>query len=159
MSLSGYPRDQLPANAVPPKTVAACQEAGDAIFCFLRKAQGSAGANPAKDRIRAISEYVQENYSDPELSVGTIAARFGMNAAYLSRAFKDSTGTNLLEFIHRMRIAASKKLLPEHPIEEVSTLVGFADAQSFVRTFRKYETISPAEFRRNCTLSGDSLPK
>lgn len=159
VSLSGYPRDQLPANAVPPKTVAACQEAGDAIFCFLRKAQGSAGANPAKDRIRAISEYVQENYSDPELSVGTIAARFGMNAAYLSRAFKDSTGTNLLEFIHRTRIAASKKLLPEHPIKEVSTLVGFADAQSFVRTFRKYETISPAEFRRNCTLSGDSLPK
>lgn len=156
VSLSGCPRDQLPENAVPPKTVAVCQEAGDVVFRYLRRAQGSAGTTPAKDRIRAISEYVQENYSDPDLSVGTIAARFGMNAAYLSRAFKDSTGMNLLEFIHRTRITASKKLLPEHPIKEVSTMVGFADAQSFVRTFRKYETISPAEYRRNCAGSGDS---
>lgn len=157
VSLSGYPRDQLPVNAVPPKTVAACQEAGDAIFRFLRKAQGSAGSTPAKDRIRAISEYVQEKYSDPDLAVGTIAARFGMNGSYLSRAFKDSTGTNLLEFIHRTRISAAKKLLKEYSIKEVSTMVGFADVQSFVRTFRKYETISPAEYKRNCFC--DSLPK
>ena len=89
VSLTGYPWDQLPANSVPPKTVAACQEAGEQILRAQLSMQDSAGANPAKDRIRAISEYVQENYTDSELSVGTIAARFGMNAAYLSRAFKD----------------------------------------------------------------------
>lgn len=159
MSLTGYPRDQLPANSVPPKTVAACQEAGEQILRAQLAMQDSAGANPAKDRIRAISEYVQENYTDSELGVGTIAARFGMNAAYLSRAFKDGTGTNLLEFIHRIRIAAAKKLLPEYAVKEVSAMVGFADAQSFVRTFRKYESVSPAEYKRNCSFSNGSLPK
>ena len=82
-----------------------------------------------------------------------------MNAAYLSRAFKDGTGTNLLEFIQRTRIAAAKKLLQEYAVKEVSTMVGFADAQSFVRTFRKYESVSPAEYKRNCSFSNDSLPK
>lgn len=38
-------------------------------------------------------------------------------------------------------------------------MVGFADAQSFVRTFRKYESISPAEYKRNCSFFNDSLPK
>ncbi len=159
VSLTGYPWDQLPANSVPPKTVAACQEAGEQILRAQLSMQDSAGANPAKDRIRAISEYVQENYTDSELGVGTIAARFGMNAAYLSRAFKDGTGTNLLEFIQRTRIAAAKKLLQEYAVKEVSTMVGFADAQSFVRTFRKYESVSPAEYKRNCSFSNDSLPK
>lgn len=159
VSLTGYPRDQLPANALPPRTVAACQEAGEQIFRSQLARQDSACANPAKDRIRAISEYVQENYTDPELGVGTIAARFGMNAAYLSRAFKDGTATNLLEFIHRTRIAAAKKLLQEYAVKEVSTMVGFSDAQSFVRTFRKYESVSPAEYKRNCSFSNDSLPK
>lgn len=159
ISLTGYPRDQLPANALPPRTVTICQEAGEQIFRAQLARKDSACANPAKDRIRAISEYVQENYSDPELGVGTIAARFGMNAAYLSRAFKDGSATNLLEFIHRTRIAAAKKLLQEHAIKEVCTMVGFSDAQSFVRTFRKYESISPAEYKRNCSFSNDSLPK
>lgn len=159
ISLTGYPRDQLPANALPPRTVTICQEAGEQIFRAQLARKDSACANPAKDRIRAISEYVQENYSDPELGVGTIAARFGMNAAYLSRAFKDGIATNLLEFIHRTRIAAAKKLLQEHAIKEVCTMVGFSDAQSFVRTFRKYESISPAEYKRNCSFSNDSLPK
>lgn len=93
---------------------------------------------------------------DSDLSVGTIAARFGMNAAYLSRTFKDSTGTNLLEYIHKVRIAAAKTLLQAHPVKEVYQMVGFADGQSFVRIFRKYEAITPAEYRRNCaTAKGD----
>lgn len=159
LSLTGYPREKLPANTVPPQNVAACQEAGSRILQEQIAAQSSTSANPAKNRIRAISEYVLENYSDSDLGVGTIAARFGMNAAYLSRAFKDSTGTNLLEFIHRTRVCAAKKFLPDYPIKEVCAMVGFADTQSFVRIFRKYEAVTPAEYKRNCVLSNDSLPE
>lgn len=156
VSLTGYPRDRLPSNALPPKTVAACQDAGEQIFRAQLAAQSSASANPSKDRIRAISEYVTQHYMDSDLSVGTIAARFGMNAAYLSRAFKDSTGTNLLEYIHKTRIAAAKTLLQDHPVKEVYQMVGFADGQSFVRIFRKYESVTPAEYKRNCTAARGS---
>lgn len=159
LSLTGYPREQLPANAVSPKNIAACKEAGEQIFRAQITAQSFACTNPAKDRIRVISEYVRDNYADPALGVGAIAIRFGMNAAYLSRVFKDSTGTNLLEYIHRTRITAAKKLLPDYSIKEVGPMVGFADVQSFVRTFRKYEVISPSEYKRNCTPSNNSLPK
>lgn len=157
LSLTGYSREKLPANALPPKTIAVCQSVGRQIL----QAQISAKTctNPAKDRIRAISEYVQAHYADSDLGVGTIAARFGMNAAYLSRTFKDGTGMNLLEYIHRTRVSAAKKLLPEYAIKEVWPMVGFADGQSFVRIFRKYESVSPAEFKRNCAVPNDSLPK
>lgn len=152
LSLTGYPHDRLPANAIPPKTVTACWEAGEQIFHAQLAAQSRASANPSKDRIRAISEYVNQHYMDSDLSVGTIATRFSMNAAYLSRAFKDSTGTNLLEYIHKKRIAAAKKLLQDYPVKEVYQMAGFADGQSFVRIFRKYESVTPAEYKRNCTV-------
>lgn len=159
LSLTGYPRDDLPEGTYPPKTVAQCREAGVKILRKQITSQENACLSPTKDRIRAIAAYVDENYSDPDLGVGTIAVRFGLNTAYLSRTFKDEIGCNLLEYIHKARIAAAKQLLQKNSVKEVSSLVGFGDVQSFIRVFKKYETISPAEYKRTCCTADVSLPK
>jgi YesN/AraC family two-component response regulator len=89
-----------------------------------------------------------ENYSDPCLNVTSIATHFDANVSYMSRIFKEGTGVNLLEFIHRTRINAAKELLETNAVKDVYTMVGFGDMQSFTRTFKKYEGITAAEYKK-----------
>lgn len=159
LSLTGYPRSLLSEDALPPKTIASCQEVAAEIFRVQLYAQTASGSTPSQERIWAITEYVAQHYSDPELGVGSIANQMGMNAAYLSRTFKMGTGTNLLEYIHKTRISAAKKLLPQYSIKEVSAMVGFVDVQSFSRAFRKFESVTPAEYKRNCSPPSSPLPE
>ena len=58
---------------------------------------------------------------------------------------------NLLEYIHKTRISAAKIFLKEYPVKDACIMSGFTDTQSFVRIFRKYESITPAEYRTTHT--------
>ena len=55
-----------------------------------------------------------------------------------------------MEFITRVRIMHAKELLmfSEKPISEISAESGFQDSSYFSVVFKKYEGMSPAEFRR-----------
>lgn len=105
-------------------------------------------AGPGNNRMTEIREYVIAHYMDNELSVSSIAQQFNYSVPYLSRSFKDVYHINLLEFIQRMRIDLAKELLLEHPVKSVAPLSGFWDEQGLVRTFKKYEGITPAEYKK-----------
>lgn len=96
-----------------------------------------------------IKKYVRENYSDPDLNVNAVAAKFYLNSAYLSNMFKRNTGTKLLEYINRVRIDEAKKMMLENPkmtIEELAEKSGFANSRTFRRIFLKNENTSPSKF-------------
>lgn len=106
---------------------------------------------PSQSRINNIKDYVYDHLSDNDLSVSTIADHFGLNMTYLSRIFKENTGVNLLEYIQRTRVSAAKELLRTESVKDASINTGFGDMQSFVRVFKKYEGITPAEYKRLLT--------
>ncbi|MBR5535451.1 MAG: helix-turn-helix domain-containing protein [Clostridia bacterium] len=56
----------------------------------------------------------------------------------------------MFEFINRTKISAAKELMNSQPnllIKEISYLSGFNDESYFCSVFRRYEKISPLEFR------------
>ncbi|NMO97269.1 AraC family transcriptional regulator [Paenibacillus lemnae] len=87
------------------------------------------------------------------LTVAMVADKFNYNKAYLSRYFKKGTGMNLQEYIHLQKIAKAKDLLSRSmlSIKEVSSAVGIPDEKYFMKLFKKYENITPTNFRQAYT--------
>lgn len=94
--------------------------------------------------------YIQENYADPNLSNSQIADYFHMNITYLSTFFKEKTGMNLLSYIQKVRLNKAKELLKttDLTLEEIGKKVGCNNSVSLSRLFKKYESVTPAVYRK-----------
>lgn len=115
---------------------------------LIERQQINAVQTSSQARINSVKSYVHTYLTSNDLNVSTIAEHFGLNKAYLSRIFKESTGMNLLEYIQRTRVDAAKEMLCTRSVKETAAETGFGDMQSFVRAFKKYEGITPAEYKK-----------
>jgi AraC-like DNA-binding protein len=93
-------------------------------------------------------EYINENYKR-DIDINLIAEYVGLSYSHLRKIFKDQTDDNIINYINNKRINESKRLLYQTNMttREIALNLGYNNEQSFVRFFKKYESISPAEFR------------
>ena len=96
-----------------------------------------------------IQRYIAENYADPNLTIAGLGETFGKTSTYLSRLFKTQTEIGLLEYINQYRIEKAKELLamPNQTVEQVAAAVGFENAKTFTRLFKKYTGTVPSKLR------------
>lgn len=53
------------------------------------------------------------------------------------------------EYIHKLKISKAKELLYSgQSIKEIAYSLGFQDEKYFMRLFKKYENVTPTEFRK-----------
>ncbi len=92
--------------------------------------------------------YIEQNYSD-DFILGELAQLCSLSPGYLSRAFRQSTGRPLFEYINRIRIQKACLLLKRSkmPIIEIAFSVGYNNLSFFNRYFRKLMRISPRQYR------------
>lgn len=109
----------------------------------------SARATETRELMDQVKSFVQEHYADPNLNISWIGDRFRLNAGYLSKLFKEYSGEGLLDYINKCRIANAKTMLLREklPILEVARKVGYSEAASFIRIFKKYEGITPGKYK------------
>lgn len=93
---------------------------------------------------------IRDNYNE-KISIESIAEKLQVSASYLSRKFKEITGTTFLELLMRYRIQKAIGLLKQgnYRIYEVSDLTGFTDYKHFCVVFKKFTKTSPSEFVKN----------
>lgn len=92
--------------------------------------------------------YVEENYQDADMSVNSIAEKFGVQPTYLSKIFKEMEGDKLSQYIHRVRLYHVKELLKEEVrLEEIALLCGFGSQRTFLRIFKQYEGLTPTQYK------------
>ena len=98
--------------------------------------------------IPRIKSFIEKNYSDPTLSLNTIANELGLSNSYVSRLFKRECQMGIVEYINRFRIEEAKKMLQTDSlnIKGVAIKVGFSSDISFIRVFKKYENVTPGKF-------------
>ncbi|UOQ86479.1 AraC family transcriptional regulator [Gracilibacillus salinarum] len=84
------------------------------------------------------------------ISVSTVADRFSYNKEYLSRYFKRKTGKTLQSYIHALRISKAKDLLvgTRQNLKVIAKSIGIEDEKYFMRLFKKYEKMTPTEYRK-----------
>ena len=92
-------------------------------------------------------------YADPELRIGTLAARLGVREYVLRRAINGDLGErNFNRFVNRYRIDEASTRLHETPRLPVLTIaldVGFRSLSAFNRAFREHHGMTPSAFRTN----------
>ncbi len=99
--------------------------------------------------VAQVIDFIHDNYTDSNLNISMLGQHFGMKPTYLSKMFKDQTGEGLLDYINKRRVEKAKQLIGERSLQvsEVTGCVGFNDVNVFIRTFKKYEGITPGKFK------------
>lgn len=100
-------------------------------------------------QLRKIEDYTRETEGNP-VRVNELAAEVGISPGHLMRAFRQSTGQTVHEFVEEIRVARARTLLgnPQLPIKQIAAQLGFGTPSSFSLAFRRATGASPAQFRR-----------
>lgn len=99
--------------------------------------------------LEKIDAYLEENYSN-EISLDTVAEVVNLSTSYLSFIFKENSGLNFVDYVNQFRLQKAKELLEtsSYNISQIARLVGYSSANSFSKVFKKYNGISPGQYRK-----------
>ena len=98
--------------------------------------------------IENITEYIDSRL-DENIRVADIAEKCHMSYSGFAAKFREQYGMSCKEYIERMRIFKSEEylLFTNHDLAFISRQSGFSDTSHFIRSFRKYRSITPKQFR------------
>ena len=101
--------------------------------------------------IVSIQTYISKNFHDPDLSLKKISEVFSISESYFSYLFKAETGRNFSEYLEELRMQQAMHLLKETdiPLSELYIHLGYSNANSFRRAFKKVYGASPKAFRQS----------
>ena len=96
-------------------------------------------------------------YLDPQLDRQKLVDGFGLSKERIGAAFaRGSHFKSLPDFLTDCRLPYAAKLLaerPELPVSDVAYQSGFANAETFSRSFRQQYTLTPTQFRAQQALN------
>jgi AraC-like DNA-binding protein len=103
-----------------------------------------------KNHIAHILDYLKAN-EDKTFDLNAMAESLGLSYSHVRRIFTKEMGENILHYIYKQKVEGAKKLLLETDlsVNEIGEKKGFYNRLSFYRFFKKYEGITPGEFRES----------
>jgi len=98
--------------------------------------------------VSLITEYIARHY-DKDLHLEMIADEIGLSPKYVSRLYKDATGSSITDTISRTRMEKAKELLldTDLKISDIAERIGIHSRTTFLRLFKKHEGVSPMDYR------------
>ena len=112
-----------------------------------RSAQAAAPDLQA-DIVRLMEE--EQLFRNPDLRIADFAARLHTNTTYISACVNSRLGMSFPRFVTLYRIRYAKDQLSRYPDKKLSVIsdeAGFANENSFFRTFKAETGLSPAQWR------------
>ncbi len=93
--------------------------------------------------------YINEFYS-MDITLDDLALTAKISPQHFCRLFKSQVGMRPMEYIARRRVSEAKTLLhgTNDSMSRIGELCGYSDITYFGMVFRKYEGISPSEYRK-----------
>lgn len=99
---------------------------------------------------QAVSDYLAEHWSDPQLSRKSAAAYFNRHPNHFSRFFHAHAKRNFRAYLNEIRLERSIRFLADlrYNVSDVAVLCGFTDVPYFIHCFRQRYGITPGGYRR-----------
>ena len=118
-------------------------------FRMLLQSTNNMTVNTDNQMITAVCDYIAAHYQE-NISLGAIAEHMGYSSKYMSKLFKESMNWNLSDYINYVRIEKAKELLSEttETMERIQEMVGIPSRTTFLRVFKKFEGITPGQYRK-----------
>jgi len=99
--------------------------------------------------VQEVMLYIQNNYFR-NLKLSDICKQFDVSKQNLIKKFNNSLGISPVAYINRFRISQAKELMHSSTltISEIASEVGIEDQNYFSRLFKKFEGVSPTEYKK-----------
>lgn len=97
--------------------------------------------------IQRVDNYLQNNYQ--KASLEGAAEIVGLSPNYLSKIYKEKSGSGFLEKLNKIRMEKASELLldPNYKSYEIAFYVGYDNPKNFSRAFKTYYNVSPMDYR------------
>lgn len=94
--------------------------------------------------------FMQDNFTNPELTLRTVADYVGFNEKYFSTRFARECGCTFITYLNELRIKRAQELLVQTDMKmyEISDAVGYNNVEHFNHVFKKKLCISPRDYRQ-----------
>ncbi|MCR5650025.1 MAG: response regulator [Lachnospiraceae bacterium] len=109
-----------------------------------------AGAgNRNKSVIDEAKKYIDENYSDEELSLNKLASHVNFSPNHLSAVFSAQTGMTFIKYLTDYRMNKAKEMLrcTSKRGSDISYEVGYKDPHYFSYLFKRTQGVTPTQYR------------
>lgn len=105
---------------------------------------------PAEQRFDGIDRYIEEHLCE-EITVETLCSAFRIGRTALYALMRQYTDSGVAAYVKRKRMETARRLIrtTQLSIVQVSTAVGFADYNYFLRVFKREFGVSPKAMRRS----------
>lgn len=110
--------------------------------------------NKENEFVANMLAFVHENFLSYDMGLEILAEKFNVSVYYLSKIFKEDTGTGFKEYIIMLRMEEAKRLLnnTEISIGDLCEKVGYSNTSHFIKTFKNHVGVTPAKFRSMKTI-------
>ncbi|MCR5033602.1 MAG: AraC family transcriptional regulator [Lachnospiraceae bacterium] len=101
--------------------------------------------------IKEIRKFIDEKFADPSLGLTRISDQFHISESYFSHLFKETYQQNFSNYLENVRMEEASRLIRETDISlnELYLAVGYNNANTFRRAFKKIFGITPSAMREN----------
>lgn len=146
---------QSAANSLSPEQLhtlfqkSTLQALQDELLAQLERCEKSLEAQPQRKTTNVIIRYLEQEFSNSELSISMVSEHIHLTPSHISHIFKADTGMSIKQYLLEYRISAAKKLLKnrDRKLQEIARLCGFQDANYFSKIFRRSVGMTPSEYR------------
>ena len=92
--------------------------------------------------------YIESDF-DKNVAIADIAQKIGTSPSYLSRIFKEDTGTTIIAAMNCRKIEKAEECLKntDMKIYEIADMLGFENTTYFSHFFKKYTGVSPNDYK------------
>ncbi|MGN0277699.1 MAG: AraC family transcriptional regulator [Hominisplanchenecus sp.] len=114
-----------------------------------RNTSGGFSNSSVENAISYINKHFQE-----DISLEMLAETANLSLYYFIKIFSKQTGFTPYQYIMNTRITAAKYLLktPELSIKDIAFRTGFHSESSFCTSFKKYEDVTPSQYRKRILM-------
>ncbi|WP_347922363.1 AraC family transcriptional regulator [Pontimicrobium sp. SW4] len=116
--------------------------------------------NGSIDKFNDIDSAIKKErlYTNPSISLQTIALRFNISEGYVSQLVNKHTNTNFSTYINSLRIVEAQRILTNvnyknYTIVAIALESGFNSKSAFYSAFKKSAGISPLEYKKQHNIS------
>jgi AraC-like DNA-binding protein len=135
------------------------QAAGQACASLATAAGEFGGQRPTHPQVARAIRYIEENLSDPGLTVARVAETLDIHPHYLGSLFADQVGQRMNRFITGRRMEHAKTLLTTTPwqVKRIARETGHANTAWFCHLFSEHTGLTPGEYRSKSRRRVDSF--
>ncbi len=121
------------------------------LICILNEYQEYLKKKPDLYSVGAqIKTFIQQNFSNPDLSLNALSNEFNLSTSHLSRTFKEANDISISDYISTCRITHARNLLKnsDKTVQQIAEETGFLSSSVFIRVFKKAEGVTPGSYRK-----------